>query len=110
MQGDYEEDADTEAADEDTFDYEEAYEETSDMAYQASLKAIEDAGIEASEIDMIIVATSTGDFPFPTVANILQEKLGVGKVASMDQLAACSGFMYAMINAKQFVQSGDYKK
>ncbi len=52
---------------------------------------------------MIIVATSTGDFPFPTVANILQEKLGVGKVASMDQLAACSGFMYAMINAKQFV-------
>src|SRR5699024_7549253 len=52
---------------------------------------------------------STGDFPFPTVANILQDRLGIGKVASMDQLAACSGFMYAMINAKQFVQSGDYK-
>ena len=84
-------------------------EETSDLAYQASVKAINDAGIEPTDIDMIIVATSTGDFPFPTVANILQDRLGIGKVASMDQLAACSGFMYAMINAKQFVQSGDYK-
>src|SRR5699024_2522592 len=84
-------------------------EETSDLAYEASLKAIEDANIKATDIDMIIVATSTGDFAFPTVANILQERLGTGKVASMDQLAACSGFMYAMINAKQFVQSGDYK-
>ena len=84
-------------------------EETSDLAYQASVIAINDAGIEPTDIDMIIVATSTGDFPFPTVANILQDRLGIGKVASMDQLAACSGFMYAMINAKQFVQSGDYK-
>lgn len=84
-------------------------EETSDLAYQASVKAINDAGIEPTDIDMIIVATSTGDFPFPTVANILQDRLGIEKVASMDQLAACSGFMYAMINAKQFVQSGDYK-
>ncbi|MBU0437170.1 ketoacyl-ACP synthase III [Staphylococcus succinus] len=83
--------------------------ETSDLAYEASVRAIADAGIEASDIDMILVATSTGDFPFPTVANILQERLGVGKVASLDQLAACSGFMYSMINAKQFVQSGDYK-
>lgn len=83
--------------------------ETSDLAYEASIRAIADAGIEASDIDMILVATSTGDFPFPTVANILQDRLGVGKVASLDQLAACSGFMYSMINAKQFVQSGDYK-
>ena len=57
---------------------------------------------------MIIVATATGDMPFPTVANMLQERLGTGKVASMDQLAACSGFMYSMITAKQYVQSGDY--
>ncbi|MCU5745979.1 ketoacyl-ACP synthase III [Staphylococcus sp. SQ8-PEA] len=83
-------------------------EDTSDMAYKASLEAIEDAGISSKDIDMIIVATSTGDYPFPSVANILQEKLDIGKVASVDQLAACSGFMYAMINAKQFVQSGDY--
>ncbi|MCE5037658.1 beta-ketoacyl-ACP synthase III [Staphylococcus auricularis] len=83
-------------------------EDTSDMAYKASLKAIEDAGIEATDIDMILVATSTGDYAFPTVANMLQHKLGIDKVASMDQLAACSGFMYSLINAKQFIQSGDY--
>lgn len=58
---------------------------------------------------MIIVATATGDMPFPSVANILQEKLGTRKVPTMDQLAACSGFMYSMITAKQYVQSGDYK-
>ena len=57
---------------------------------------------------MIIVATATGDMPFPSVANILQEKLGTRKVPTMDQLA-CSGFMYSMITAKQYVQSGDYK-
>ncbi|RIM60030.1 ketoacyl-ACP synthase III [Staphylococcus arlettae] len=84
-------------------------EDTTDLAYKASIKAIEDAGIEANDIDMIIVATSTGEYPFPTVGNMLQNRLGISKVASMDQLAACSGFMYGLINAKQFVQSGDYK-
>ena len=83
--------------------------DTSDLAYEASKKAIEDAGIKPNDIDMIIVATATGDMPFPSVANMLQERLGTGKVASMDQLAACSGFMYSMITAKQYVQSGDYK-
>ncbi|MDS3897208.1 beta-ketoacyl-ACP synthase III [Staphylococcus hominis] len=83
--------------------------DTSDLAYEASKKAIEDAGIKPNDIDMIIVATATGDMPFPSVANILQEKLGIGKVPTMDQLAACSGFMYSMITAKQYVQSGEYK-
>lgn len=83
--------------------------DTSDLAYEASKKAIEDAGIKPNDIDMIIVATATGDMPFPSVANILQEKLGTGKVPTMDQLAACSCFMYSMITAKQYVQSGDYK-
>lgn len=83
--------------------------ETSDLAYEASVKAIKDAGIQPEDIDMVIVATSTGDFPFPTVANMLQERLGLGKVATMDQLAACSGFMYSLITAKQYVLSGDYQ-
>lgn len=83
--------------------------DTSDLAFEASKKAIEDAGITPANIDMIIVATATGDMPFPSVANILQEKLGTRKVPTMDQLAACSGFMYSMITAKQYVQSGDYK-
>ncbi|EZI40237.1 beta-ketoacyl-ACP synthase III [Staphylococcus haemolyticus] len=83
--------------------------DTSDLAFEASKKAIKDAGITPADIDMIIVATATGDMPFPSVANILQEKLGTRKVPTMDQLAACSGFMYSMITAKQYVQSGDYK-
>lgn len=83
--------------------------DTSDLALEASKKAIEDAGITPADIDMIIVATATGDMPFPSVANMLQEKLGTRKVPTMDQLAACSGFMYSMITAKQYVQSGDYK-
>ncbi|MBI5971938.1 3-oxoacyl-[acyl-carrier-protein] synthase III [Staphylococcus caledonicus] len=83
--------------------------DTSDLAYEASKKAIADAGIEPKDIDMIIVATATGDTPFPSVANILQDKLGTDKVPTMDQLAACSGFMYSMITAKQYIQSGDYK-
>lgn len=83
--------------------------ETSDLAYEASIIAIKDAGIKPEDIDMVIVATSTGDFPFPTVANMLQERLGLGKVATMDQLAACSGFMYSLITAKQYIASGDYQ-
>ena len=82
--------------------------DTSDLAYEASKKAIADAGLEPSDIDMIIVATATGDMPFPSVANILQDKLETGKIPTMDQLAACSGFMYSMITAKQYIQSGDY--
>ena len=58
---------------------------------------------------MIIVATSTGDKPFPTVATTLQQRLGLNKVPSMDQLAACTGFIYGIVTAQQFVQSGLYK-
>ncbi|HEC2226602.1 TPA: ketoacyl-ACP synthase III [Staphylococcus delphini] len=83
--------------------------DTSDLAYEASIRAIEDAGIEAQDIDMVIVATSTGDHRFPTVANMLQQRLGLGKVASMDQLAACSGFMYGIVTARSFVLSGEYR-
>ncbi|HCS9858789.1 TPA: ketoacyl-ACP synthase III [Staphylococcus pseudintermedius] len=83
--------------------------DTSDLAYEASIRAIEDAGIDAQDINMVIVATSTGDHRFPTVANMLQQRLGLGKVASMDQLAACSGFMYGIITARSFVLSGEYQ-
>ncbi|MBI5975289.1 beta-ketoacyl-ACP synthase III [Staphylococcus canis] len=83
--------------------------ETSDLAYEASLKAIKDANIEPSDVDMVIVATSTGDHRFPTVANMLQERLGLNKVASMDQLAACTGFIYGIVTARTFVLSGEYQ-
>ena len=70
--------------------------DTSDLAFEASKKRLK---MQEShlDIDMIIVATATGDMPFPSVANILQEKLGTRKVPTMDQLVACSGFMYSMI-------------
>lgn len=84
-------------------------EDTSDLAYEAAVRAIEDSGLDKDEIEMIIVATSTGDKPFPTVATTLQKRLGLNKVPSMDQLAACTGFIYGIVTAQQFVNSGLYK-
>ncbi|KAA1042583.1 beta-ketoacyl-ACP synthase III [Macrococcus equipercicus] len=83
-----------------------ADEETSDMAFIAAEKAIADAGIDKDEIDMIIVATATGDHKFPAVANQLQERLGLRNIPSMDQLAACTGFIYSIVTAQQFVLTG----
>lgn len=82
---------------------------TSDLAYEAAKNAIENAGITAEEIDLILVATVTPDQPFPTVSCILQDRLGAKKAAAMDISAACAGFMYGMITAKQFIESGTYK-
>ena len=70
------------------------------MAYDAAVKAIEDAGITAEEIDLILVATVTPDHPFPSVACMLQEKLGAKKAAAMDISAACAGFMYGIVTGK----------
>lgn len=83
--------------------------ETSDLAYEAAKEAIENSGVSKEDIDMIIVATSTGDRPFPTVATMLQHRLGLRNVPSMDQLAACTGFIYGIVTAAQFIQTGTYK-
>lgn len=82
---------------------------TSDMAYESAVKALENADISADQLDLILVATVTPDKPFPSVACILQEKLGAAKAAAMDVSAACAGFMYGMITGKQFIESGAYK-
>lgn len=84
-------------------------EATSDLAYMAALRALENAQIDAQEIDLILVATVTPDQPFPTVANALQHRLGATNAASMDVSAACAGFMYAVITGSQFVQTEVYK-
>lgn len=81
---------------------------TSDMAYGAAKEAIEDAGIEADQIGLILVATVTPDMPFPSVATMVQERIGAKNAAAMDISAACAGFMYGIITAKQFVESGTY--
>lgn len=83
---------------------------TSDLAYLASLKAIESAGIEASELDLIIVATTTPDMVFPSTACILQEKLGVPGIPAFDVQAVCAGFMYALVTANNYIKAGMAKK
>jgi 3-oxoacyl-[acyl-carrier-protein] synthase III len=82
---------------------------TSDMAYEAALKAIENAKITPMDIDLILVATVTPDQPFPSVACMLQERLGAKKAAAMDISAACAGFMYGIVTAKQFIEAQVYK-
>ncbi|MDV7765416.1 beta-ketoacyl-ACP synthase III [Peribacillus sp. CSMR9] len=83
--------------------------ETSDMAYEAAKAALANAKISAEEIDLILVATVTPDQSFPSVACMIQEKLGAKSAAAMDVSAACAGFMYAMITAQQFIKTGAYK-
>ncbi|MBN8251158.1 beta-ketoacyl-ACP synthase III [Priestia flexa] len=84
-------------------------EDTSDLAYKAAVNALENANISAEDLDMIIVATVTPDQPFPTVSCMLQEKLGAKKAAAYDVSAACAGFMYGVITAKQFIETNAYK-
>jgi 3-oxoacyl-[acyl-carrier-protein] synthase-3 len=84
-------------------------ETTSDLAYHASLKALEAAGLRADEIDLIIVGTTTPDIVFPSTACLLQEKLGVGGCGAFDVNAACSGFIFALSVADQFIRAGTVK-
>lgn len=81
---------------------------TSDLGFEAAKKAIEDSGITPDQIDLILVATVTPDQPFPSVACMLQERLGAKKAAAMDVSAACAGFMYGVVTAKQFIETGSY--
>ncbi|MEK4199292.1 beta-ketoacyl-ACP synthase III [Cytobacillus sp. FSL K6-0265] len=82
---------------------------TSDMAFVAAKKALQDANLSPEEIDLIIVSTVTPDQPFPSVACLLQERLGAKKAAAMDVSAACAGFMYGIITAKQFIETKTYQ-
>lgn len=79
---------------------------SSDLALQASRRALEAASLDASQIDLIIVATSTPDMVFPSTACILQHKLGNAGAAAFDVQAVCSGFVYALTVADAMIQSG----
>ncbi len=85
-------------------------ETTSDLAYHASLAAMDAAGVVPREIDMIVVGTCTPDLVFPNVACLLQERLGIGGGPAFSVEAACSGFMYAFSVADQFIRTGTIRR
>ena len=80
----------------------------SDLALEASVRALKDADIERDQIDLVIVATITPDMSFPSTACLLQHKLGLGKISSFDLEAACSGFLYALDVADGMLASNRY--
>ena len=83
---------------------------TSDLAYEAAKKALENAKVSPEEIDLIIVATMTPDYFTPATAAIVQDKLGATKAAAFDLSSACSGQVYALVVAQNFIATGAYKK
>jgi len=83
---------------------------TSDLATKAARQALAMAGIEAESIDLIIVGTITGDFPWPATACLVQQQLGIKGGIAFDISAACSGFVYALATASRFIEAGSVKR
>lgn len=84
-------------------------EAASDMAYQASLMALDDAKVPPGELDLLVVATVTPDTPFPSTACHLQRHLGASRAAAFDIGAACTGFVYGLSVAEQYLRTGRYR-
>ncbi|WP_277344511.1 beta-ketoacyl-ACP synthase III [Oleiagrimonas sp. C23AA] len=87
-----------------------AGETTGDLGYRAALAALEAAGVKASDLDLIVVGTTTPDIVFPSTACLIQHRLGANGCAAFDVNAACSGFVYALGVADKFIRSGQTKK
>jgi 3-oxoacyl-[acyl-carrier-protein] synthase III len=85
-------------------------ETTSDLAFHAAEKALANAGIAASDIDLIVLATSTPDRTFPATATAVQARLGITHGAAFDLQAVCSGFVFALSTADKFLRSGSHKR
>ena len=83
---------------------------TSDLAYEAAHEALKRADLKPRDIDLIIVATISGDMPFPSTACFLQQKLGAKKAAAFDLNAACSGFVYGLHIANSLIKSGVHSR
>ena len=82
---------------------------SSDLALEASRAALKTANVRAEEIDLIVVATSTPDYVFPSTACQLQAKLGIKGCAAFDIQAVCSGFVYALAIADKMIRSGQHR-
>ena len=85
-------------------------EATSDLAVNAARQALERANLVPEDIDMIVVGTTTPDHFFPTVGNIVQQRLGCRRIGSMDVLAACAGSVYSLNIGSKFIETGKYKR
>ncbi len=83
---------------------------TSDMAAEAVKKLLKKKNINPDEIGLVICATVTSDMKFPATANIVSEKAGIKNAFSFDLSAACSGFIYALVNGAKYIEAGDFKK
>jgi 3-oxoacyl-[acyl-carrier-protein] synthase III len=86
------------------------HETTSLLAIRAAERALEAAGLRPADIDLIIVATSTPDYTFPSTATIVQEGLGIHHGAAFDLQAVCTGFVYAVATADNFIKAGAYRR
>jgi len=82
----------------------------SDLAYEASKAALKSSGLKAKDIELIIVASVSGDMPLPATACFLQDKLDAKKAAAFDVNAACSGFVFGLSVANAYIQSGTYRR
>lgn len=85
-------------------------EAASDLAYEASRIALERAGLNAGDIEVIIVATVLGDMPFPSTACFLQKRLGASRAVGFDINATCSGFLYGLYIADGFIRAGMHRR
>ncbi len=85
-------------------------EATTDLAYNAAVIALADAGVAAEELDLVILATASSDYIFPSSACLVQARLGAKNAAAFDLAAGCSGFVYSLAVASQMVKSGLYNK
>ena len=85
-------------------------EATSDMGAAAARKAMDAAGVGPDDIDLIIVATATPDYTFPATATVVQNKLGITRGAAFDLQAVCSGFVYAVATADNFLARGQFER
>lgn len=85
-------------------------ETTGDLATEAGRRALESAGVKPEEIDLLVVGTTTPDLIFPSTACLIQQRLGLGECGAFDVNAACSGFIYALSVATQYIEAGNARK
>ena len=83
---------------------------SSDMAAEAARQLLEKTGVDPLDIDLVLVATVTPDYPFPSTANVVCDKVGMKNAWGYDLIAACSGFIYALSTGAQFIETGRHKK